>query len=261
MSGHSKWATTKHKKAANDAKRSKLWAKLIKNIEIAAKLGGPDLSGNPTLFDAVQKAKKNSVPRDNIDRAVKRGGGIGGEAVNYSELRYGGMSHGVALIIECLTDNKNRAASEVKTVLGKNGGQLTDPASVEFQFDRKGLMIIPKAGEREVAGQKKPVPFETDFDTVFETAAEAGAEDVEAIEGENGDGDLEDQFEVTCAPNDLPAVRDAIKAADIEYNSADVVWYPNSRVDVDEATAEKVLSLVDLLDDLDDVQNVYTNMA
>lgn len=261
MSGHSKWATTKHKKAANDAKRSSLWAKLIKNVEIAAKLGGPDLSGNASLYDAVQKAKKNSVPKDNIERAIKRGGGIGGETVNYEEIRYGGMIQGVALIIECLTDNRNRAATEVRTALSKNGAQLAESSSVEFQFDRKALIIVPKEADVEVDGQKKPVHKSTSFDDVFEIALENGAENVEEIEGENGDGDLEDQFEIVSAPNDLATVRDAIKSAQIEYNSADVVWYPNTKVDVDESTAEKVLNVIDVLEELDDVQAVYSNMA
>lgn len=261
MSGHSKWATTKHKKAANDAKRSSLWAKLIKNVEIAAKLGGPDIAGNASLADAVQKAKKNSVPKDNIDRAVKRGGGIGGESVNYEELRYGGMIQGVALIIECLTDNKNRAASEVRTALSKNGANLAESASVEFQFDRKGVIVVPKESDVEVEGQKKPVHKSVTFDEVFEVVLEAGAENAEEMQGETAEGDLEDQFEIVCEPNDLGSVRDAIKAASIEYNSADVVWYPNTKVDVDEKTAEKVLNVIDVLNELDDVQNVYSNMA
>lgn len=261
MSGHSKWATTKHKKAANDAKRSKLWAKLVKNIEIAAKIGGPDPEGNPSLADALIKARKQSVPKDNIDRAVKRGAGIGGESITYEELRYGGMIQGVALIIECLTDNKNRAATDVRTALSKNGGQLSEVASVQFQFDRKGVVIVPKEADVEVEGQKKPVHKSTDFDTVFEVALEAGAENAEEIQGENGDGDLEDQFELVSDPNDLGAVRNAIKAAGIEYNSAEVVWYPNTKVDVDEKTAEKVLNLIDVLEDIDDVQNVFSNLA
>jgi YebC/PmpR family DNA-binding regulatory protein len=261
MSGHSKWATTKHKKAANDAKRSKLWAKLVKNVEIAAKIGGPDPEGNPSLADALIKARKQSVPKDNIDRAVKRGAGIGGESVTYEELRYGGMYQGVAFIIECLTDNKNRAATDVRTALNKNGGQLSEIASVEFQFERKGVIIVPKETDVEVDGQKKPVHKSTSLDEVFEVALEAGAENVEEIQGENADGDLEDQFEIVCTPNDLGEVRNAIKAATIEYNSADIVWYPKIRTDVDESTAEKVLNLIEALEDIDDVQNVYTNLA
>ncbi|MDR1861875.1 MAG: YebC/PmpR family DNA-binding transcriptional regulator [Candidatus Ancillula sp.] len=261
MSGHSKWATTKHKKAANDAKRSKLWAKLVKNIEIAAKQGGADPDGNPSLADALIKARKQSVPKDNIDRAIKRGAGVGGEAVNYEERTYAGMYNGVAILIECLTDNINRANSEVSTALKKNGATQSEVASVQFQFDRKGLIVVPKEAMVEVPGQKKPVAKTADFDELFMVAADAGAENVEEIQGENGDGDLEDQFEVTCAPNDLGAVRDAIKAAGIEYNSADVVWYPNSKTEVDEAAAEKVLNVIDILEELDDVQNVYDNMA
>ncbi|GHT81758.1 putative transcriptional regulatory protein [Actinomycetota bacterium] len=261
MSGHSKWATTKHKKAANDAKRSKLWAKLVKNIEIAAKLGGADVEGNPSLADALIKARKQSVPKDNIDRAVKRGAGIGGESINYEEKIYAGMYNGVAILIECLTDNINRAISEVGTVLKKNGATQSEVASVQFNFDRKGLIIVSKETDVEVKGEKKPVHKSYEFDDVFMVAAEAGAENVEEIQGENSDGDLEDQFEIITAVNDLGAVRDALVAAGVEYNSADNVWYPNNKVDVDESTAEKVLNVIDLLDELDDVQNVYDNMG
>jgi YebC/PmpR family DNA-binding regulatory protein len=261
MSGHSKWATTKHKKAANDAKRSKLWAKLVKNIEIAAKLGGADVDGNPSLADALVKARKQSVPKDNIDRAVKRGAGIGGESINYSEKTYAGMYNGVAIMIECLTDNVNRAFSEVGNVLKKNGATLSELGSVQFNFDRKGLIIVSKEADVEVAGEKKPVHKTFAFDDVFEVALESGAENVEEIQGENGDGDLEDQYEIVTDVSDLRAVTDAIKAAGIDYNSSDVVWYPNTKTEVDESTAEKVLNVVDLLDELDDVQNIYDNMG
>ena len=150
MSGHSKWATTKHKKAANDAKRGKLFARLIKNIEVAARTGGGDPAGNPTLFDAIQKAKRNSVPADNIDRAVKRGSGDGADAVNYESITYEGYaSGGVAVLIECLTDNRNRAASEVRVALTRNGGQLADPGSVAYMFARKGVAQVPPEGVSE----------------------------------------------------------------------------------------------------------------
>ena len=153
MSGHSKWATTKHKKAAIDAKRGKLFAKLIKNIEVAAKIGGADLSGNPTLVDAIQKAKKTSVPNDNIDRAVKRGSGQLGEAVDYQTIMYEGYGPGgVALLVECLTDNKNRAAMEVRTALTRSGGSLADPGSVSYLFSRKGVVLLNKQQDgRELA--------------------------------------------------------------------------------------------------------------
>ena len=146
MSGHSKWATTKHKKAVIDSRRAKSFAKLIKNIEVAAKIGGADMSGNPTLFDAVQKAKKTSVPNDNIDRAIKRGAGISGESVDYQTIMYEGYGpNGVALLIECLTDNKNRAAAEVRTLMTRNGGTMADPGSVAYNFHRKGVISITKA--------------------------------------------------------------------------------------------------------------------
>ena len=213
MSGHSKWATTKHKKAVIDSRRAKSWAKLIKNIEVAAKLGGPDLQGNPTLFDAVLKAKKTSVPKDNIDRAIKRGAGIGGESVEYSSIMYEGYGpNGVALMIECLTDNKNRAAAEVRTALTRNGGTLADPGSVAYNFTRKGVIVVGGEGASE--------------DDVMLAVLEAGAEEVE--------------------PH-------------IDYESADVEFVPNLKVEVDADTARKVFRLIDALEDSDDVQNVYSN--
>src|SRR5665811_1378317 len=145
MSGHSKWATTKHKKAVVDSKRAKVFAKLVKNIEVAARTGGPDLTGNPTLFDAIQKAKKSSVPNENIDRAVKRGSGAEAGGAVYHTIMYEGYGpNGVALLIECLTDNKNRAAMEVRTAINRNGGSLADPGSVSYMFNRKGVIIVPQ---------------------------------------------------------------------------------------------------------------------
>src|SRR5215211_4200317 len=150
MSGHSKWATTKHKKAIIDSRRAKSFAKLIKNIEVAAKIGGADLAGNPTLQDAVQKAKKTSVPIDNINRAVKRGAGLTGESVDYQTILYEGYGpNGVALLIECLTDNRNRAATEVRTALTRNGGTFADAGSVSYLFNRKGVVLLPKDGLSE----------------------------------------------------------------------------------------------------------------
>ncbi|MGO1316309.1 MAG: YebC/PmpR family DNA-binding transcriptional regulator [Cellulomonadaceae bacterium] len=238
MSGHSKWATTKHKKAAIDAKRGKLFAKLIKNIEVAARTGGGDLAGNPTLFDAVQKAKKTSVPNDNIERAVKRGSGEGADAVDYQTIMYEGYAPGgIAVLVECLTDNKNRAAAEVRTAFSRNGGSLADPGSVSYLFSRKGLIVVPKAdGVTE--------------DDVMLAALEAGAEDVA------DDGEV---FEVLSEATDLVAVRTAIQEAGIEYDSADSVWYPSMEVEVDADGARKVLRLIDALEDSDDVQNVYSN--
>ena len=242
MSGHSKWATTKHKKAAIDAKRSKLWAKLIKNIEIAAKMGGPDPSGNPTLFDAIYKAKKQSVPNDNIERARKRGGGIDGGAVDYTTIMYEvyGPS-GVALLVECLTDNKNRAAMEVRTAVTRNGGTMADPGSVSRLFNRKGVVVLNKSQEgREVAE-----------DDVLEATLDAGAEEV---------NDLGDAWQVVSEATDMVGVRTALQEAGLDYESADVEFVASLDIPVaDATTAGKVMKLVDAVDDLDDVQNVFSN--
>ncbi|WP_221584435.1 YebC/PmpR family DNA-binding transcriptional regulator [Microbacterium sp. G2-8] len=238
MSGHSKWATTKHKKAAIDAKRAKSWAKLIKNIEVAARLGGPDESGNPTLFDAVLKAKKTSVPKDNIERAIKRGAGIGGEAVEYTTIMYEAYGQGgTALLIECLTDNKNRAAAEVRTIVTRNGGTMADPGSVSFNFERKGVIVVP--GEN------------TTEDDVMMAALEAGAQEIEP----HPQG-----FEVITEASDMVAVRTALVDAGIEYDSADAEFVANVKVPADADTARKVFKLIDALDDSDDVQNVFTNI-
>ena len=169
MSGHSKWATTKHKKAAIDAKRGKLFAKLIKNIEIAAKMGGPDPAGNPTLYDAIQKAKKQSVPNKNIDSAVKRGGGLDGGGVDYETIMYEAYGpQGVALLVECLTDNRNRAAMEVRTAVTRNGGTMADAGSVSRLFTRKGVVVVGKSQER---GGK---PWDVSEDDVLEATLEDG---------------------------------------------------------------------------------------
>jgi YebC/PmpR family DNA-binding regulatory protein len=242
MSGHSKWATTKHKKAAIDAKRGKLFAKLIKNIEIAAKMGGPDLTGNPTLFDAVQKAKKQSVPNKNIDSAVKRGGGLEGTGVNYETIMYEVYGPaGVAFLVECLTDNRNRAAMEVRTGVTRNGGTLADPGSVSRLFTRKGVIMVPKMQEgREVTE-----------DDVLEATLDAGAEDV---------SDQDESFQVISEATDMVAVRTSLQTAAIDYDSADVEFVPSMEIPVDKDAAVKVLKLADALEDLDDVQNVFTNV-
>ena len=238
MSGHSKWATTKHKKAAIDAKRAKSFAKLIKNIEVAARAGGADLAGNPTLYDAVQKAKKTSVPNDNIDRALKRGAGIGGEAVEYMTIMYEAYAAGgVAMLIECLTDNKNRAASEVRTIVSRNGGNMADPGSVSFNFERKGVIVASAEGTSE--------------DDVMMAALEAGAEEVEA----HPKG-----FEIISEATDMVAVRTALVEAGIDYESADAEFVANVKVPADADTAKKVFKLIDALEDSDDVQNIYTNI-
>ena len=242
MSGHSKWATTKHKKAAIDAKRGKLFAKLIKNIEIAAKMGGPDLTGNPTLFDAVQKAKKQSVPNKNIDSAVKRGGGLEGTGVNYETIMYEVYGPaGVAFLVECLTDNKNRAAMEVRTAVTRNGGTLADPGSVSRLFTRKGVVVVPKTQEtREVSE-----------DDVLEATLDAGAEEV---------NDLDESFQVISEATDVVDVRQSLQTAAIDYDSADVEFVPSMEIPVEKDAAVKVLKLADALEDLDDVQNVFTNV-
>ena len=241
MSGHSKWATTKHKKAAIDAKRGKLFAKLIKNIEIAAKMGGPDLTGNPTLFDAVQKAKKSSVPNDNIDRAVKRGSGAEAGGADYTTIMYEVYGpQGVAFLVECLTDNKNRAAMEVRTAVNRNGGTMADPGSVAYLFNRKGVVIVPQQQEGK----------EVTEDDVLEAALDAGAEDVQ---------DLGESFEVVSEATDLVAVRTALQAAGIDYDSAEAEFVPDLQVQLDKDNAAKVFRLIEALEDSDDVQNVFAN--
>jgi YebC/PmpR family DNA-binding regulatory protein len=237
MSGHSKWATTKHKKAVIDAKRGKLFARLIKNVEVAARTGGGDPAGNPTLFDAIQKAKKNSVPNDNINNAVKRGSGLLAGGADWQTVQYEGYGpNGVALLVECLTDNRNRAATEVRTALTRNGGSLADAGSVAYMFSRKGVVIVPKAGRTE--------------DDVLMAVLDAGAEEV---------NDLGEAFEVISEPGDLIAVRNALQEAGIEYESAESSFVPSVTVPLEEDAARKVFKLIDALDDCDDVQNVYAN--
>ncbi|MBC7442136.1 MAG: YebC/PmpR family DNA-binding transcriptional regulator [Ramlibacter sp.] len=238
MSGHSKWATTKHQKAVTDSRRAKAFAKLIKNIEVAARMGGADLSGNPTLVDAIQKAKKTSVPNDNIDRAVKRGAGLAGEVVDYTTIMYEGYAaHGVAIMIECLTDNKNRAAAEVRTIVSRNGGNMADPGSVAYNFHRKGIVVVPKGNN-------------VTEDDVLAAVLDAGAEEVV------DDGD---KFEVFSEAHDLVATRTALQAAGIDYDSADIAFVPQLKIEVDADTARKVFKLIDALEELDDVQNIYSN--
>jgi YebC/PmpR family DNA-binding regulatory protein len=239
MSGHSKWATTKHKKAIIDARRAKSFAKLIKNIEVAAKMGGADLSGNPTLVDAVQKAKKSSVPNDNIDRAVKRGAGLTGDSVEYLNIMYEGYGpNGVALMIECLSDNRNRAAAEVRTAMSRNGGTMADPGSVAYNFSRKGVVRVAA-----VDGLSE--------DDILLAVLDAGAENVE-LQGAT--------FDITSEPQNLVAVRVALQEAGIDYDSADVEFVPNLSVEVDADTARTVFKLIEALEDSDDVQNVYSNL-
>jgi YebC/PmpR family DNA-binding regulatory protein len=238
MSGHSKWATTKHKKAVIDSKRGKMFAKLIKNVEVAARLGGGDPAGNPTLYDAIQKAKKSSVPNDNIDRAVKRGSGAEAGGADWQTIMYEGYGpNGVAVLIECLTDNRNRAASEVRVAVTRNGGSMADPGSVSYLFNRKGVVIVPAA-----TGMSE--------DDVLLAVLEAGAEEV---------NNLGESFEVISEPGDMVAVRTALVQAGIEYESADASLLPTVSVPLDEEGARKVFKLIEAIDDLDDVQNVYAN--
>jgi YebC/PmpR family DNA-binding regulatory protein len=241
MSGHSKWATTRHKKAVVDARRGKLFAKLIKNVEVAARTGGGDPAGNPTLYDAIQKAKKSSVPNDNIERAVKRGSGAEAGGAVYQAVTYEGYGPGgVAVLVECLTDNRNRAASEVRIALTRNGGSMADPGSVSYMFSRKGVAIVPRdQGGRQVTE-----------DDVLEAVLDAGAEEVE---------DLGEVFEIQCEASDLIAVRSAIQQAGLDYESAESSWVPSVTVPLDEEGARRIFRLVEALEDSDDVQNVYAN--
>jgi YebC/PmpR family DNA-binding regulatory protein len=237
MSGHSKWATTKHKKAVIDAKRGKLFAKLIKNIEVAARMGGVDIDGNPTLYDAIQKAKKQSVPNKNIDSAVKRGGGLEAGGADYETIMYEGYGpNGVAVLIECLTDNRNRAASDVRVAMTRNGGSMADPGSVSYLFNRKGVVIVPKG--------------ELSEDDVLGAVLDAGAEEV---------NDLGESFEVLSEATDLVAVRTALQEAGIDYDSAEANFVPTMQVELDEEGARKIFKLIDALEDSDDVQNVFAN--
>ncbi len=237
MAGHSKWANTKHRKAAVDAKRAKVFARYIKQIEVSARAGGADTAGNPALDLAVQKAKKNSVPNDNIDRAIKRGAGLTGENIEYEEVTYEVRGpEGSALLVECLTDNRNRAASEVRVAVTRSGGTVADPGSVAYMFQRKGVVHLPKADMSE--------------DDVLAAVLEAGAEDVL---------EHEESFEIRSEPQDLRDVVTALEAEGIEYDSDETEFVSDVAVDLELDSARKFLRLHDALEDLDDVQNVYTN--
>ena len=240
MSGHSKWATTKHKKAVVDARRGKLFAKLIKNVEVAARTGGGDPAGNPTLFDAIQKAKKNSVPNENIDRAARRGAGLEGGGATYEAVTYEGYAPGgVAILVQTLTDNKNRAASDVRTALTRNGGSMADPGSVSYLFHRKGVVIVPKVGG-------------VSEDDVLMAVLDASAEEV---------NDLGESFEVISEAGDLVAVRSALQQAGIDYDSAEVAFLPTMEVPLDEEQARRVFRVIEAIEDSDDVQDVYANYS
>ena len=236
MSGHSKWATIKHKKGAADIKRGKLFAKLIKQVEVAARTGGGDVDANPTLRTMFQKARDASVPLDTIERAVKRGTGEL-EGVNYEPVTYEGYApHGVALYVEALTDNRNRTGSDIRSLLSKNGGSLAEPGAVAWQFERKGVVILPRS---------------IDEDELMLVALEVGAEDL-VDEG--------DTWRLTSDPSELSDLRAALEEAAISFDSADLTMIPSQTVPLDTAAAAKaVLSLIDVLDDHEDVQDVFAN--
>ena len=236
MSGHSKWATIKHRKGAADAKRGKLFAKLIKQVEVAARTGGGDLDANPTLRTMYQKARDNSVPLDTIERAVKRGTGEL-EGVSYEQITYEGYAPGgVALLIECLTDNRNRTSSEVRSTLTKHGGSLAEPGAVSWQFERKGVVLVPTSVDEE---------------DLMMLTVDAGAEDI-VDEGE--------MWRIITAPGDLNEVRDALDGAEVSVEFADLTMLPTSTVEMtDVGDLKKLMNLIDVLDDLDDVQDVQDN--
>ena len=241
MSGHSKWATIKHKKANTDAKRAKVFAKLIRQVEVAAREGGGDVDANPTLRTFFQKARDASIPLDTIERAVKRATGDL-EGVVYEQITYEGYGpNGVAVLMEVLTDNRNRAAADVRNALTKNGGSAAEPGAVSWQFDRKGVIIVPKPASGSTYTE----------DDLMETALEAGAEDI-TDEGE--------VWQVLTAASDLPDVRDALDAAGIAVDNSEVTMLPQNTIPITEPDkAKAILRIIDALDDLDDVQNVYAN--
>ncbi|MEN9305594.1 MAG: hypothetical protein RLZZ159_929 [Actinomycetota bacterium] len=241
MSGHSKWATIKRKKALIDSKRSRAFAKYIKAIEVSARNGGADPDGNPTLYDAIQKAKKNSVPSDNIDRALKRAAGLDDSSSNWETIMYEGYGPGgVALLVECLSDNRNRAASEVRVAITRNGGTMADPGSVSYLFNRKGVVIVKKAQGTKLLTE----------DQILEAALEAGAEEV---------NDLGENFEIVSAATDMVAVRTALQNSGIDYESADVSFLPSMSIPLDSENAKTLFELIDAIEECDDVQNVYGN--
>ncbi|MGA0113261.1 MAG: YebC/PmpR family DNA-binding transcriptional regulator [Candidatus Nanopelagicaceae bacterium] len=241
MSGHSKWATIKRKKALIDSKRSRAFAKYIKAIEVSARNGGADPDGNPTLYDAIQKAKKNSVPSDNIERALKRASGQDESSANWETIMYEGYGPGgVAILVECLSDNRNRAASEVRVAITRNGGNMADPGSVSYLFNRKGVVIVKKNQGAQVFSE----------DQILESVLEAGAEEV---------NDLGENFEIISSASDLVAVRTALQGAGIDYESADVSFLPSMSIPLDAENAKAVFELIDAIEECDDVQNVYGN--
>ncbi|ANM28356.1 transcriptional regulator [Acidobacteria bacterium Mor1] len=237
MSGHNKWSTIKHKKGAADAKRGKLFSRLVKEITIAARLGGGDPDGNPRLRSALATAKGASMPKDNITRAIQKGTGELPGA-SYEEVNYEGYGPGgIAIFVECMTDNRMRTTPEIRHLLSKHGGNLGELGSVAWMFDRKGMFLVPASS--------------IDEDKLMEVALEAGAEDLES------DGD---HFQVTSPPEVFHAVRDALEQAGVEVGEASVMMIPQNPMKVDGKKAEQCIKLLDLLEDHDDVQNVYSNL-
>jgi YebC/PmpR family DNA-binding regulatory protein len=238
MSGHSKWATIKRKKAANDARRSNQFAKLLRAIEVAAKEGGGDSSANMTLASAVEKAKASSVPNDNIERAIKRGSGDEAGGARYEEITYEGYAPGgIALFVEALTDNRNRTAQDVRHAFTRYGGNLGETGSTAWMFTRKGVIVVEKSAAPEE-------------ERLLELALESGAEDIQ---------DAESSWEIVTEPAALAAVREALRSAGVEILSAELTMLPQSTIPVDGGEARKVLQLIEALEELEDVQNVYAN--
>ena len=236
MAGHSKFANIKHRKAAQDAKRGKIFTKLIREIVVASKMGGPDSDSNPRLRDAVSKALSANMKRDTVEKAIQRGAGAG-DSENYNEVRYEGYgTAGVAVMVDCLTDNINRTVSEVRHAFTKSGGNLGTDGSVSYLFTKVGTISYPKG---------------SDEDAIMEAALDAGAEDVETME----DGSIN----VSTTPESFTSVKEDMFAAGFETELAEVTMNPSTSVELELADAEKVMRLVDMLEDLDDVQNVYTN--
>ena len=237
MSGHSKWHSIKHAKGAADAKRGKLFARLARQIEVAARAGGGDIDANPTLRTMVQKARDGSMPKDNIDRAIKRGTGEL-EGVRYEPITYEGYApNGVAVLVEALTDNRNRTGQEVKNIFTRNGGSLAEPGAVAWQFERKGILLLEKGA--------------ADEETLMLVTVDAGADDI---------ADLGDTWEITTGATDLHSVRDALDSAGIAVSSSDLTMQPSQTVPLPDASAAKsVLRVLDALEENDDVQNVFAN--
>ena len=237
MSGHSKWATTKHKKAAVDKTRGKLFAKIIRQVEVAAREGGGDVEGNPTLRTMFQKARDASIPIDTIERAIKRGTGEL-EGVRYETINYEGYAPcGVAVYVEVLSDNRNRTGADIRSIFSKGGGSIAEPGAVSWQFERKGVVILPKSAGSE--------------DDLMTVGLEAGLDDLE---------DQGDTWQMTVAPTDLPTLRQALDDARLRYDSAELTMVASQTVPLDsEGDARRVLKLLDALEDNDDVQNVFAN--